>query len=125
MAHQQRRALVDRNRGGGSHDRGAHAPGHQQVGPHLAHEPPHVASVRRQLAPGREALGYAAAQLERPRAQRDDLNALGARPLGQRALGARQHQSTGQAAREVEQRALGAAQQAGVCDGQRQHERGD
>jgi hypothetical protein len=125
VAHEQRRSLVDRHRRGGGHDCGAHAPRDQQVGPHIADHPPHVASVTGQLAPGRQALRDAAAQLQRPLAQRDDLHPLGAGPIGQRSLRAGEHQSAGEATGEIEQRALGAAQQAGVCDGQRQHERGD
>jgi hypothetical protein len=125
VAHQQGRPPVGRDGGRRGDDRAVHSPRDQQVGTHLARQPADVARVAGQLAARRQPLGYAAAQLERPRAQLHDLHALAAGLLGQRALGAGQHQPTGQAAREVEQRALGAAQEAGVCDGQRQHERGD
>ena len=125
MADEKRRALVHGQRRRGRHDRGPHAPRDQQVGAHLSEQPAHVAAVAGELAAGADVLRHAAAQLERALAQRHHLDALGARPLGEPALGAGQHQSAGQTAREVEQRALRAPQQAGVSDGQRQHDRQD
>ena len=125
MARHHGRALVDGRHGRGRHDRRPHAPGHQQVRPHLAHEPADLARVAGQRAPGAEPVTESAAQLQRTGAQTDHAHAVGARPLGERALGAGEHQSAREAAREVEQGALGAAEHAGVSDGQRQHERGD
>ena len=106
-------------------DRGAHAPGHQQVGADLAHEPAHVARVSRQRAPGAQALGRSTAQLERSGGQREHLDPIRAGSIGQRALGAGEHETARQRAGEIEQRALGAPEHTRVCDGQRQHERGD
>ena len=125
MAGDDRRALLDRGRGRRRHDRRAHAPGDQQVGADLAHQPADVARVAGQRAPRADPLAHATAQLERARAQRDHADALGARALGELALRAGKDQSPREATREVEQGALGPAEHAGVSDGQRQHERGD
>jgi hypothetical protein len=121
VADQQRGTGIDRRHGHRPGDRAAHAPRQHQVGAQLAHQLAQLAAVPGQVAAGAQALAHAAAQLQRPRAQRRHLHALGAGLLRQRPVRAREHHRAGQAAYEVEQRALGAAEQAGVGDRQRPH----
>ena len=106
VAHQQRRPPPGRDGGRRGDDRGVHPPGDEQVGADLARQPADVAPVAGKLAAGRQPLAQAAARIERPRAQLHDLHALAAGLLGQRSLGAGEHQSAPEPAGEVEQRAL-------------------